>query len=155
MPNQVECARLLCVQLHQDSPHVARDTRHGGWRNGSAVGSSGPGCGVGSQRAEGGKSGIKSRVVDTPIKFRTLLAASVAVALGAALIPRYLGPDVSLMLLWNLALGIMWCALVVATIFWHRWRGLWLLVCAPLLVYWPVAFWLMDRACAQNINACL
>jgi len=59
------------------------------------------------------------------------------------------------MLLWNLALGIMWCALVVATIFWHRWRGLWLLVCAPLLVYWPVAFWLMDRACAQNINACL
>jgi hypothetical protein len=104
---------------------------------------------------QGRKSGVKSTVMSTPVKFRTLLAASVAVALGAALTPRYLGPDVSLMLLWNLALGILWCALVVATIFWHHWRGLWLLVCAPLLIYWPLAFWLAARACEQNVNACL
>ena len=45
-------------------------------------------------------------------------------------------------------------ALVIAAISWHRWRGLWLLVSVPLLVYWPFAFWLLVRACAQNINAC-
>jgi len=92
--------------------------------------------------------------VHTPIRFQTLLVASVVVALGAAFIPRYLGPDVSLMLLWNLALGVLWFALVIAAISWHRWRGLWLLVSVPLLVYWPFAFWLLVRACAQNINAC-
>jgi hypothetical protein len=92
--------------------------------------------------------------VHTAIKFRYILASSVLVALLAVIGPRYLRPDVDLMLQCNLALVALWAVILVVSIFWYRWRALWLLLGAPLLAYWPVGFWLLERACAQDSNNC-
>jgi hypothetical protein len=89
------------------------------------------------------------------IKFRYLLVASIFTAVTGALVPYYLAtPDVSLILLWGFSLGVLWFALLVAAVFWYRWKGLWLIIGAPLAFYWPIAFEMLRRACAQNINAC-
>jgi hypothetical protein len=79
----------------------------------------------------------------------------VLVALLAVIIPRDLGPDADLMLKCNLALAVIWGIILLVGIFLYRWRALWLLLGAPLLVYWPVAFWLLERACEQDRNNCL
>jgi hypothetical protein len=88
------------------------------------------------------------------LKFRYVLTLSALVAFLAVIVPRYLGPDVGLMLRCNLALAVLWGIILVVSIFWYRWRGLWLLLGLPLLVYWPVGFWLLARACAHDPNNC-
>lgn len=37
----------------------------------------------------------------------------------------------------SVALHLLWLALVVATLWTHRRRGLWLLLGAPLALFWP------------------
>jgi hypothetical protein len=57
-------------------------------------------------------------------------------------VPRYLGPDVDLMLQCNLALAVLWGCILVVSIFWYHWRGLWLLLGVPfacLLARWFLA----------------
>ena len=51
------CAWLLRVQLHQDSPHASHDTSDGGPTT-QSVERVRSRCGLGSQRAEGGRSGV-------------------------------------------------------------------------------------------------
>jgi hypothetical protein len=90
-----------------------------------------------------------------PIKFRHLLGASIVTAVSGVFAPRYLAaPDVLLMLVWSLSLAAVWFAFLVAAAFWYKWRGLWLLVGAPLVFYWPIGFKMLEWACAQNVNAC-
>lgn len=48
----------------------------------------------------------------------------------------------------------LWLALVVAAVIRHRARSLWLLVGAPLALYWPGAFVLISVACKHDIRAC-
>ena len=91
-----------------------------------------------------------------PIKFRHLLGASIVAALSGVFAPRYLAaPDVLLMLVWSFSLAAIWFAFLVAAVFWYKWRGLWLLVGAPLVFYWPIGFKMLEWACAQNVNACI
>ena len=89
-------------------------------------------------------------------RFSYLLAASALVAILVVILPRYLplGRDANAILTLNLVFGALWCVLTIAAIRWYRWRGLWLLVGIPFLLYWPTMFWLLSRACNQNINAC-
>jgi len=56
--------------------------------------------------------------------------------------------------LWTYSSGAIWSALALAGIWRFRSRGLWLLVGAPFVAFWPVAFELLARACAANPNAC-
>ena len=43
----------------------------------------------------------------------------------------------------SVALVLLWFGLVITGFFQHRWRGLWLLIGAPLALFWPVviAIW--------------
>jgi hypothetical protein len=97
--------------------------------------------------------------VRATVKLWHFLSASVVIAV-LVILPRFVplivsfNGDVGAILLRNLALGVLWCALLAAAISSYRWRGLWLLVTVPLLLYWPIGFWLLERACRQNINAC-
>lgn len=60
-PCRSGCSWLLCLQLHQDSSHVACHARNGGWCERSTVGSVGPSCVDRSRRTRIRKSGVKSR----------------------------------------------------------------------------------------------
>jgi IS1 family transposase len=50
-PRRGGCARILRLQLHQDSRNIADDAGYGRWCDDSALGSRGLGCAVGIQRA--------------------------------------------------------------------------------------------------------
>ena len=81
------------------------------------------------------------------VRFRTLLEASVVAAFGSASMKLYFFqfvPHAVLMLLLSVVRAVLWCVFVVAAITWYRWRGLWLLVCLPLIVYQPLmTLWLL------------
>ena len=89
------------------------------------------------------------------VKLWKLIVASSLVSV-LALVSGYgaLNGDVPAIVLCNLGLGAFWCALLIAAIFWYRWRALWLLISAPFLLYWPVGLWFLARACRQYVNAC-
>jgi hypothetical protein len=82
------------------------------------------------------------------------MTATGAIALLNVIAPRYFCLDVDCIAVWSTVLGVIWLVLEAAAVVLFRWRALWLLVAVPFLLYWPVGFWLLDRACKQNINAC-
>jgi hypothetical protein len=57
--------------------------------------------------------------------------------------------------LWgSVLLAALWGTLLCGGVIRFRWQGLWLLLGAPLALYWPWAIWMMVRACQHNIRAC-
>jgi hypothetical protein len=67
-------------------------------------------------------------------------------------IPRLTGSSAS----WYLStwLALAWLAIVLAGLAILRWRGLVLLVGAPLALYYPAVAYSIISACAKNINMC-
>jgi len=59
---------------------------------------------------------------------------------------------------WNIhvsySLAAVWSVLQAIAVVRHRWRGLWRLIGLPIVLYWPVAFKLLEIQCRQNANAC-
>jgi hypothetical protein len=57
---------------------------------------------------------------------------------------------------WSLStwLAFAWIVMILVALVILRWRGLLLLIGAPLALYYPfVAYWIIS-ACAENINMC-
>jgi hypothetical protein len=84
-----------------------------------------------------------------------IIAGITALAVTVIMMPAFAGNDAHHLLLWSYILtGLWFIALVIAVIRFKR-RGLVLLIGAPIVIFWPVAFRLMEYACSQNANACL
>lgn len=58
---------------------------------------------------------------------------------------------------WNIrlsySLGVIWLVLLVVAFFRHRWRGIWLLIGLPIVLFWPLAFKLLEYACRHEESA--
>ena len=81
------------------------------------------------------------------------LAASVLLAGAASAIPWAVGPhDPPLQLAFALALA--WGVVVACGLAVLRWRGLWLLLSAPLALLWPLAFSLLFVGCSVDVSQC-
>ena len=76
-------------------------------------------------------------------------------SLGIALI-AFVGPFLreSILVQFSFLGVVIWLVVFVIGLFKLRWRGLWLLVGAPLLLWWPYVAFAMIRACNQNIKNC-
>jgi uncharacterized membrane protein YGL010W len=65
---------------------------------------------------QGRNSGVEYHQMHATVRLRYILAASVVIAV-LVILPRFvplpLNGDVKAILLWNLALGVFWCALLV------------------------------------------
>jgi hypothetical protein len=87
------------------------------------------------------------------VGFSGRLIASGVVALVTAVVPRFF-PNVAeitaAVWLWVFIWGVVWCVLLVKGIVKYRWRGLWLLVGLPLVLYWPWIFWQLGREAEQS-----
>ena len=74
--------------------------------------------------------------------FWVFLAASMVIACLSDLAPRHTMPyDYSAIMSRSIPLAVLWAIVVVASVFLFRKRALWLLVGAPIALYWPV--WLL------------
>jgi hypothetical protein len=88
--------------------------------------------------------------------FWTIFGAAAAIAITSAVLPPLVGSvDAS----WNLRVSY-WCTAVwfvfqIAAVVRHRWRGLGLLIGLPIVLFWPIAFQLLEYACRHDKNACL
>lgn len=88
--------------------------------------------------------------------FWSIFAAAMAVALASAAVPQVIG---SIDANWNIRVSYfcaaIWFALQTFAIVRHRLRGMWLMIGLPVVLYWPIAFKLLEYACRHNVNACL
>jgi hypothetical protein len=74
--------------------------------------------------------------------FLIFLTASVVIACLSDLAPRHTMPyDYSAVVSRSIPLAVLWAIVVVASVFLLREGALWLLVGAPIALYWPV--WLL------------
>jgi hypothetical protein len=55
----------------------------------------------------------------------------------------------------GVGLSVTWVVLLLIAVWQYRWRGLWLLIGAPLAFWLPCAMYLMAQACSHNRLACL
>jgi len=75
--------------------------------------------------------------------FRALFVASLAVAIMAFAAPWITSVRASIFL------ALLWCAVVLLSLFSFRKRGLWFFVGAPLALYWPCVVFVL----CQNFRA--
>jgi hypothetical protein len=87
------------------------------------------------------------------LSFRTLLIGSITLAAGSAAI-GFFSDDAFLIMKIDAPLCIAWVVFTGIALKQFRWRGLWLLVGAPLAFLWYAAFAMIANACAHNIRAC-
>lgn len=89
------------------------------------------------------------------LQLRALVAASLAFAAASIAIPYLTDRNDVVWILWvTFPCSVIWCALLVISIRRFRWRGLWLLVGAPLALWWPFMYAMIAFACARNGRAC-
>lgn len=82
-----------------------------------------------------------------------LLAVSCVVALITAVVPRFFPNEAEVtaaVWLWVFLWGVLWCVLLAKGIVRYHWRGLWLLVGLPLMLYWPWIFWQLGREAERS-----
>ena len=79
-----------------------------------------------------------------------------AIAVASPILPPLTG---SVDMHWNMGLSyclaIIWLVLQVVAVVRYRWRGLWLLIGLPIVLFWPIVFELLENACRHDKNACL
>jgi hypothetical protein len=85
-------------------------------------------------------------------RVRPLLIASLLVA-ACSFLSVYLFPN-DFGLWGSLLLAGLWVVLLGVGLVRFRWKGLWLLLGAPVALYSPWVVWMIIRACHQNSNAC-
>jgi hypothetical protein len=88
-------------------------------------------------------------------RWRIVAGITVVVA-TLVMMPGYVGNnDVGDLLFWSYLLTALWfVALIFAVIRFKR-RGLIVLIGAPIVLFWPIAFKLMEYACRHNVKACI
>jgi hypothetical protein len=86
----------------------------------------------------------------------------IAVSLLIALVARF-GPQIwfrpfttnfDLAVQVSLCLAVLWLAMLGGGLYRHHWHGLWILVGAPLALYYPYRFAMLAWECSQNSNMC-
>jgi len=88
-------------------------------------------------------------------RFGPLLVTSLAIAgLSFVSLRMRIVPSGDFGLLLSFSLTALWLVLVRVAIAHHRMRGLWVLIGAPLALFYPIVFILWMRACAHNLAAC-
>jgi hypothetical protein len=88
-------------------------------------------------------------------QFWILLVGSLVIAAASAGLP-YLTDrgDTFLVMKIVLPFCLGWFVFVWIALKQFRWRGLWLLLGAPLTFWWPFLFAMIASACARNIKTC-
>lgn len=88
--------------------------------------------------------------------FWSIFAAAMAIAAASPGLPSLTG---SVDANWNIRLSysfaMIWFVLQAVAVVRHRWRGLWLLIGLPIVLFWPIVFKLLEYACRHDKNACL
>jgi hypothetical protein len=88
-------------------------------------------------------------------KFWTMFIASIALAFASAVVPYLIDPnDSTLVMRLVFPFCVAWGVLVFIAMMRFKWRGLWLLLGAPLAFWWPILFAGIASACAHNVRAC-
>jgi hypothetical protein len=85
------------------------------------------------------------------VQLKHLLAISILLAAAAFSVPLVFGETATP---WCLLLALVWVALFLFVLVRHRKRGLWLLIGAPLALYWPVAIVFASVTCAHSGRFC-
>src|SRR5271155_3531632 len=85
-------------------------------------------------------------------RFWAMLIASLACATSSRFSISVSATDLGMWL--GILLSIAWAIILLMAIRQYRWRGLWLLIGAPLALWLPYALYLMAQACLQNRHAC-
>ena len=101
--------------------------------------------------------GKNTRRIRLPERVRPLFIASLLTAVCSCFGPRLFQPyttSFDFALLTSVCLSGFWVLLVCLSVAAYRKRGLWLLIGAPLALYYPYAFLVWGWACRQNVNAC-
>ena len=88
----------------------------------------------------------------------TSLAASLIIAAASwyvawLAVHSYVG-GFTLLILLAMCLTLVWAVLVCVSIVRYRWRGLWLLIGAPLALYYPYVFAVISWSCSHG-HGCL
>jgi hypothetical protein len=81
-----------------------------------------------------------------------MLIASLACATTSRFSISILASDLGMWL--GILLSVAWAIILLMAIRQYRWRGLWLLIGAPLALWLPHTMYLMAQACSQNRLAC-
>ena len=88
--------------------------------------------------------------------FWTIFAMAMAVAVASPAVPEMVrSVDANWDMRVSYSLAAIWSLLEVIAVVRHRWRGPWLLIGLPIVLYWPIAFKLLEYQCRHNTNACL
>jgi hypothetical protein len=90
-----------------------------------------------------------------PSRFTSLFVTSLAIASASFFSLRILSrlyADFALVV--SFSLTVVWAVLLRVAIVRYRKQGLWVLIGAPLALFYPVVFILWMRACAHNLAAC-
>jgi len=85
------------------------------------------------------------------LSLKSLLAVSLVVA-GVAFISAASGGLIGIRV--GFWLAVLWIILFGIAVVRHRTRGLWLLLGAPLALYWILVFLYIGWLCAHDIRAC-
>ena len=102
-------------------------------------------------------------VTDVPVtppiaedrRFWSIFALAMAVAVASPVLPPLVGSvDAGWNVRWSYCLAAIWIVLQVVAIVRHRWRGPWLLLALPIVLWWPIGFRIWEHTCHQKANAC-
>ena len=85
-----------------------------------------------------------------------MVAGIIVVLATIVMMPGFVGnSNVDDLLLWSYILAALWSAALIFAVVRFKWRGLILLVGVPIVLFWPIAFKLMEYECQHNVNACI
>jgi hypothetical protein len=96
--------------------------------------------------------------MNPPRVWRYYVCLSLLIAVLACFLPKLplapSWPNTDLTAYVSVCLAVVWLAMLGGGLYRYRWRGLWILIGAPLALYYPYLFYSIARACSQNIKAC-
>ena len=91
------------------------------------------------------------------IGFWKFFVLSLLIAAASAGIPYFsetVRNDGALTFMVVLPLSLAWLIVVVVSFWRFQWRGLWLLLGTPIVLSWPIAYFMIAWGCARNTRGC-
>ena len=88
-------------------------------------------------------------------EWRIVAGSAVLLAAFVAL-PGFAGNgDAADLLFWSHLVTAVWFIALIFAVGRFRWRRLLLLIGAPIVLFWPIVFKLMEYECQHNVRACI
>jgi hypothetical protein len=93
----------------------------------------------------------------SPEQFRASVVVSLLAAFSSCFGPHFFSPyttNFDRVIFASWCLSAFWALLLCRGLIAYHRRGLWLLIGAPLALYYPCLFLMWMRACRHDVNAC-